>query len=571
MGRRGEHGDLPFARQIRFNPLAAAGALLLVLVVLSTASLAPVATGAAKKSTTTQAQLAWESPVPGLTNGSPATSLTQAGSRISRTKGRANSISLTGPRGLERDLLIEARALAQRFGNANTVIDQATLELVGVERAGRIAQITKYPFSFPLSTISLGPIAAAELFGPVTAKAVRANEAVLSKTSSRLRKAQVGDTLVIRHWEQPQTLIRLRVGAVVPDDDAGSSELLISRINAIEIGFSRPSRIVAWGKIDRVASAWEELVPASYLRRSATPPNIDSVLSQAELKVTYGEFTVRRDRGRLESDPEWTKRNVFAFNYPILGRISCHRQMQVPLQRALTEIFQAGLADLIDVRDTKRSGGCYSAREIRTAKGTSGRNLSRHSWGAAVDINPSSNRFGEKPTMDPRIVYVFRRNGFAWGGTWSIPDGMHFELIGPPRITGPTLPSSTTTTSTTTSTTTTTTTATTTTTVTTTVLTTIDAAAGATATPPTTMPVGAVTTSLSTASASAKTTTTRRGNPTTTVSTRSAAPTTATIEALPPTTIPVAATTGTSTVAPAVPSSTAQPPLQEPSAGDVPA
>jgi len=29
--------------------------------------------------------------------------------------------------------------------------------------------------------------------------------------------------------------------------------------------------------------------------------------------------------------------------------------------------------------------------------------------------------------MDPRIVDAFRRHGFAWGGTWARPDGMHFE------------------------------------------------------------------------------------------------------------------------------------------------
>ncbi|HWL66491.1 MAG TPA: M15 family metallopeptidase [Actinomycetota bacterium] len=30
--------------------------------------------------------------------------------------------------------------------------------------------------------------------------------------------------------------------------------------------------------------------------------------------------------------------------------------------------------------------------------------------------------------MDPRIVEIFAKWGFAWGGHWSTPDPMHFEL-----------------------------------------------------------------------------------------------------------------------------------------------
>ena len=500
---------------------------------------------------TTVQPLPWSNAATG--DGPLPTTVTRAGATVKGTKGRAPSISLTGPRGLERTLIFSARALAAQFGNANTVIDQATLELVGIERAGRIIQISRYPFSFPISTISLGPIAASALYGPTTAEAIRNDEAVLGKTSARLRHAEVGDELVIRHWDRPRALIRIRIGAIVPDEDAGSAEVVLSRNSADSVGFSRPSRIVAWGNIAKVSAAWASIVPDSYLRRSATPPNIDSVLSQAELKVTFGEFTIRRDRGRIEIDPGWKSRNVVAHDYPVIGRVACHRAIEAPLLRALTEIYQSGLSDLIDVADTKRGGGCYSAREIRTTNGTSGRNLSRHSWAAAIDLNPSTNPFGAKPTIDPRIVYVFRRNGFAWGGTWSIPDGMHFELIGVPRIAGSPLPSSTTTTSTTTTRTTTTS------TTTSSTLTTGTLTTGTSTAPTTTASPTSTSTTLST----------KPGRPTTTRpgparSSSSVVPTTLVAVA---TQIPPALSTTTTTVAP----TTTIPPLQEPSAGDAPA
>jgi hypothetical protein len=30
--------------------------------------------------------------------------------------------------------------------------------------------------------------------------------------------------------------------------------------------------------------------------------------------------------------------------------------------------------------------------------------------------------------MDPRIVKIFEKWGFVWGGYWDRPDPMHFEL-----------------------------------------------------------------------------------------------------------------------------------------------
>ncbi len=510
-----------------------------------TSAVAPSVSSAAKRPASTKAPTS----IPGDTGAGVPTSididaltkttkLTKNAPRAESRKGRANSITLTGPRGLQRDLLVAARIAANRFGAANTVIDQATLELVGVERGPLIVQITKFPFSIPLSTLSLGPVAARALFGDATAAAIRSDEAVLSKTSARLRNARVGDVLVLRHWDRPKTLVRLRVGEIVPDADAGNAEAVISRVSAQRLGFSRPSRLAAWGDIAKVDKAWTKLVPESYLRRSATPPTIDSVLSQAELKMTYGEFMVRRDRGELESDPQWVKKNVVKHTYPIIGTVACHRAMVEPLERVMVELVAAGLQDLIDVRDTKRSGGCFSAREVRTTTGTSGRNLSRHSWAAAIDINPSANGFGAKPNMDSRLIYVFRRNGFAWGGTWSIPDGMHFELVGPPRIVGGVLPSSTTTTTTTTTTTSTTNTS-------TTIFGATSSAGPSTVVGPTTS------TRPGRPGTASSTTSTTRGGPATTV---------------PPTssTVPATGSTTTTVQPPVAP----EPPAQEPSAGD---
>ncbi|MCP3853911.1 MAG: M15 family metallopeptidase, partial [Actinomycetia bacterium] len=34
---------------------------------------------------------------------------------------------------------------------------------------------------------------------------------------------------------------------------------------------------------------------------------------------------------------------------------------------------------------------------------------------------------GGRVSMNARVVEIFSEHGFVWGGTWTRPDGMHFE------------------------------------------------------------------------------------------------------------------------------------------------
>ncbi|HVM14990.1 MAG TPA: M15 family metallopeptidase, partial [Egibacteraceae bacterium] len=127
--------------------------------------------------------------------------------------------------------------------------------------------------------------------------------------------------------------------------------------------------------------------------------------------------------GMIQIDSNWVRRNIVRADVPILGgQVVCHRLLIPQLRGALQEIKDRGLAHLID---TSQYGGCWVPRHILFDPG---RGLSMHAWGLAVDINVSTNGYGATPQMDPRIVEVFDRWGFVWGGRWSTPDGMHFEL-----------------------------------------------------------------------------------------------------------------------------------------------
>jgi hypothetical protein len=163
------------------------------------------------------------------------------------------------------------------------------------------------------------------------------------------------------------------------------------------------------------------------LSPSWNPHPGDDILPTVALKERLGEFQYVPHGGPITIDPAWVARNIGAINLPIVGTVTCNRALAAPLSAALGEIARAGLAGAIDPVDTRVNGGCYVPRQIR---GPSGGSISRHGWGVALDVNPSTNAFGAPPRLDSRVVAIFRRHGFAWGGSWARPDGMHFEWVG---------------------------------------------------------------------------------------------------------------------------------------------
>lgn len=112
----------------------------------------------------------------------------------------------------------------------------------------------------------------------------------------------------------------------------------------------------------------------------------------------------------------------------IPNRLYCNMDMVKPLAKVFRKIIDRGC--LNESTPGLRPGdilitwdGCFN---IRKMKGSD--SLSLHSWGVAVDINAAWNGFGVKPTMGGVLVSCFTEEGFDWGGKWSKPDGMHFQL-----------------------------------------------------------------------------------------------------------------------------------------------
>ncbi len=137
------------------------------------------------------------------------------------------------------------------------------------------------------------------------------------------------------------------------------------------------------------------------------------------------------DPSSVTDDPKtelaWRRKIQAAADYPAplngdpkRTKIWCHRLLAVEIEGVLREIHAAGLWHLI------KTIGCYNFRKARGLA----HKLSTHCWGIALDINSATNALGTVGDMDPRIVAIFEKRGWTWGGRWSRRDDMHFQYCG---------------------------------------------------------------------------------------------------------------------------------------------
>jgi hypothetical protein len=327
--------------------------------------------------------------------------------------------------GLRAETMSIVSGAASLNGASVTVLDRVTLRMWSVRRAETAIQLAPAGFGYPLLTAAIDPTA------PIVSDAVRTvlarGEAAMGELSASIRGAQVGDLLDL----EPLTggTITVRIGAIVSDRELFNSELMLGKSIALQLGIDRPFAIVAYGEaIDRVEASIRGSVFDPAIRIDGLVDEVlsDPVLSVASVKARFGEFAIRDAGGdQVEIDPAWVDANVVDVDLAPLGIFRCHRLVVPYLRGVVSELHRSSLIQLLDPADFQLAGGCYNPRFNRG--GDPGYSLSRHAWGIAIDLNPSSNPYGSVPTLPLAVVEVFRRWGFSWGGSWSTPDGMHFE------------------------------------------------------------------------------------------------------------------------------------------------
>ena len=255
-----------------------------------------------------------------------------------------------------------------------------------------------------------------------TADVINSGMLVVSTLTAERYQLEVGD--IVNFVGLNNEKIALEVGKITKDSTMGWFEIVVNKEVGYKLGIFRNIQAIIWDSkvsenffIELHKNIEYRKVKFTYKKPS---PNKNWVLPNALVKEMFGDFQIKeRDGVWITTEPEWREQNIQNKRMPILGITRCHRLMWEPLEGALNQILEESLEGYLSIEEWRSSGGCYAPRRI--SRFDAGGSISRHAWGIAIDINTKSG-------YPPRIVEIFNSWGFAWGGTWTSPDEMHFEL-----------------------------------------------------------------------------------------------------------------------------------------------
>ena len=302
------------------------------------------------------------------------------------------------------------------IGRANVGLDSIKSESGEI----KLSSLENYLYNVSVKTIDSSAVE--YFYDEKTSEVIKNNQIVISSLTAERYDISLNDKInFVGINSEP---IEISVGMILKDSELGWFEGVVNKELGYKLGIFRNIQAIIWDSkinenhfIELHKNIKYKKVKFTFRERNQ---NKNWVLPTALVKEMFGDFQIKeRDGTWITTEPSWRKENIQAKRVPILGMTRCHRLMWEPLEGALSQILEEGLANTLSVQDFKKSGGCYAPRRIN--RFDAGGSISRHAWGIAIDINTKS-------SYHPRVVEIFNSWGFAWGGTWTSPDEMHFEL-----------------------------------------------------------------------------------------------------------------------------------------------
>ena len=316
--------------------------------------------------------------------------------------------------------------ILQSVNNLNTNVTFIGRANVGLESTtfanNEINLTTLDNFLYNLSIKTIESSVVDYFYDEESAQAIRDNKIVISELTASRYELNVGDYVNLVGLNSE--IIRIEVGKVIKDSKIGWFEGVVNKELGFKLGIYRNIQAIIWDSHINENFLIELHKNINYRKVKLTfrenRVNKNWVLPTALVKEMFGDFQIKeRDGVWITTEPEWREENIQNKRMPILGITRCHRLMWEPLEGALNQILEEGLEEYLSIEEWRSSGGCYAPRRIN--RFDAGGSISRHAWGIAIDINTKS-------SYPPRVVQIFNDWGFAWGGTWTSPDDMHFEL-----------------------------------------------------------------------------------------------------------------------------------------------
>ena len=316
--------------------------------------------------------------------------------------------------------------ILESVNNLNTNVTFIGRANVGLESTtfanNEINLTTLDNFLYNLSIKTIESSVVDYFYDEESAQAIRDNKIVISELTASRYELNVGDYVNLVGLNSE--IIPIEVGKVIKDSKIGWFEGVVNKELGFKLGIYRNIQAIIWDSHINENFLIELHKNINYRKVKLTfrenRVNKNWVLPTALVKEMFGDFQIKeRDGVWITTEPEWREENIQNKRMPILGITRCHRLMWEPLEGALNQILEEGLEEYLSIEEWKSSGGCYAPRRIN--RFDAGGSISRHAWGIAIDINTKSG-------YPPRVVEIFNDWGFAWGGTWTSPDEMHFEL-----------------------------------------------------------------------------------------------------------------------------------------------
>ena len=316
--------------------------------------------------------------------------------------------------------------ILESVNNLNTNVTFIGRANVGLESTtsanNEINLITLDEFLYNLSIKTIESSVVDYFYDEESAQAIRDNKIVISELTASRYELNVGDYVNLVGLNSE--IIPIEVGKVIKDSKIGWFEGVVNKELGFKLGIYRNIQAIIWDSHINENFLIELHKNINYRKVKLTfrenRVNKNWVLPTALVKEMFGDFQIKeRDGVWITTEPEWREENIQNKRMPILGITRCHRLMWEPLEGALNQILEEGLEKYLSIEEWRSSGGCYAPRRIN--RFDAGGSISRHAWGIAIDINTKSG-------YPPRVVEIFNDWGFAWGGTWTSPDEMHFEL-----------------------------------------------------------------------------------------------------------------------------------------------